>query len=67
MKPLYSDISHITLDIMVTLMELEWEYLVTNDPDLLCQIQYYTWLFDYWEDIVFKMTGRYSFDFTLLL
>ena len=67
MKPLYSDISHITLDIMVTLMELEWEYLVTNDPDLLSQIQYYSWLFDYWEDIVFKMTGRYSFDFTLLL
>ena len=67
MKPLYSDISHITLDIMVTLMELEWEYLATNDPDLLSQIQYYSWLFDYWEDIVFKMTGRYSFDFTLLL
>lgn len=67
MKPVYSDISHITLDIMVTIMELEWEYLATNNPDLLIEIQYHTWLFDYWEDIVFKMTGRYSFDFTLLL
>lgn len=67
MKPLYHDISYIVLDIMMTMMELEWDYLATGNPGLLPQIEYHAWLLEYWEETMFKLYGRYTFDFTLLL
>ena len=67
MKPLYHDISVIMLDIMLNIMELEWAYMESGDPNLLTQIEYNGWLLEYWEGVMFSLCGHYAFDFTLLL
>ena len=63
----YNDLAHIMFDIMVTIIDLEFQYAESGDPELLIIIEYNGWLLEYWENQMFAMFGHYSFDLSLFL
>ena len=63
----YNDLLHIMFDIMVTLIDLEYRYAETGDPELLTIIEYNGWLLEYWEVQMYSIYGYYSFDLSLFL
>ena len=52
---------------MVTIIDLEFQYAESGDPELLIIIEYNGWLLEYWENQMFAMFGHYSFDLSLFL
>ena len=63
----YNDISHVMFEIMINIIEMEFAYAKTGDPQLLKIIEYNGWLLEYWEDQMYAIYGHYAYDLSLYL
>lgn len=65
--PLYPDITYILFSIMLDHFELEMRYLKTGDKEILQQLEYLSWLMEYWENQMIKIHGEDIFDIRIFI
>lgn len=65
--PLYPDITYIMFGIMIDLFDLEMRYLQTGNKEILDQIEYLSWLLEYWENQMIKIHGEDIFDLRIFI
>ena len=62
-KPaMFPDIHFIMFDILLRIIDLEFEYASTRNVEILKQVEYHNWLLEYWEQKSYELYGGYAFD-----
>ena len=59
---MFPDIHFIMFDILLRIIDLDFEYASTRNIEVLRQIEYHNWLLEYWEEKSYELCGGYVFD-----